>query len=203
MKSHSFALRVGVLGAAAFVAAFWAGQATGQTGAPPRIPVQTSRSIAPPPELLTIQGKGASQAAQALELARVQLPFASKLPAQLPGAYVPNAVEARILANGQAVLDVIYIGTGDSEYQLFEMNAPNTKAVSATIVTRDVVSIAGESWVYMLIVWPQPDGSRQLEHFVERPFDSSGPYTSASLRSTTGDLVSEKAALLASLASLR
>jgi hypothetical protein len=201
MNRIPFRAGVAALAIAAFILTAWAGQ----VGSPARTPIppaSDNATLPPLPEMLVIEGLGEKQAQRALGLVRTQLPFAVQLPGGLPAGYVATKVSARVLVDGRAVLDILYHGQGQQEYHLFEMNTPNTKEVLAPVVTTETITVAQTTWTYRLLSFYQPDGSRLLEHSVERAYATAQPYTSVSLRSS-GDLPAEKTALIASIASLQ
>jgi hypothetical protein len=162
-------------------------------------PVPPATTPPPPPEQLVIHGRGLAAATHALQASAAQLPFHAVLP-KAPAGYELALVEGRVLSHGQAVLNLVYQSPGDLEFDVFEANNSIAKSVQAPVDQSAMISIGGSTWRYLLLAYPQPNGSTLKVHFLERAFDGS-LYVSLSLRSR-GDLADEKVELIEAAASV-
>lgn len=180
---------------------FTAASAAGQLIPPSRQAIPPRASPQPPQPQLVLLGRGAQDAARVLVTVKAGfLPFVPLIPASLPAGYELAQAESRTQAGQSALLDVDYVTAGNAQIQLFQANYPNPKQVSAQVETRGELVIAGTTWRYLLLSFPQPSGAPLTVHFAERAFDGH-TYVSISLDSR-GDLATEKAQLLEIISSL-
>jgi hypothetical protein len=184
------------VGLAAFAVTASADQLVPRTAQPKPAPI----AAVPAAETLVLQGRGSESAARALRLSLEQLPFTAHLPQAVPSGYELAQAESRIFPGGKALVDVIYTGQGDREFQIFESNYPNDKPILAPVDRREDVILHGLPWRYLLLSFPQPDGTRVFVHSLDRAFDGS-TYIAVNLRSV-GDLAGERLQLMAAAESL-
>ena len=161
---------VAILALAAIAGVAWVSPA-GPFGQAPVTGQAPAPTQTPPQDALVIHGRGAN-AAEALALATARLPF-THVPAYIPAGFQPAVTEARIEQSGHAVLDVLYLGANSEQVQLFQANSPNLKPTAASVVSEQQVTLRGRTWRYLLLQYPQPNGSRVMWHFLERPFDGT------------------------------
>lgn len=153
-------LAVGLLFTVAFGVTTFAAQRV--SGGPHSGP-QLSYERADPPTMLSIAGSGA-QALVALEIAAKALPYAALMPDYVPDGYRLARTEVRAVGN-TAVLDVAWLGTGDQQLHLFEVNSLEVKPEQVASEAEDSVVAAGLNWRYRLLVYPQAGGqSFRLHH---------------------------------------
>ncbi len=97
-------------------------------------------------------------------------PFAPQLPT-VPSDFRVSQAQARVLSDNLGFLDVLYLGPSDLQLHVFESNYANPKAISAAVEASDQLMVGGTPWRYLLLAFPQPDGSKLRIHFAERGFD--------------------------------
>lgn len=182
-----------------FFASAWAGQAIPAPARPMPGTVSVG-AIRPLPESISVQGRGAEGAATALAVASKHLPFRALLPQRLPPGFALVQSTARVFSAQTAYVDLVYLGPVKGQLQLYEANYAVNKPASASAIDSSSVELAGTTWEYKLLSYPQPSGRALMIHSLTRQFDGS-LYISIALHGR-GPVEAEKTALLSVAASL-
>jgi hypothetical protein len=194
--SFSMVVRVSLLVTSGLTLGAWASEQF----PPARHPVPPAQAVSPVdlPDTLTFEGRGREDALAALDLATTRLPFQAILPSSVPTRFSLIQSRATTFEDGNGFIDLVYVpDDGGGQIQFFESNYAPTKPVLAPVSHEETIQVNGSSWDYLLIAFPQPDGSQLLIHTLSRW--SGELYISIALHSN-GDLPAERS-LLADLAS--
>ncbi len=159
-------------------------------------------------------GRGPNQAPLALEAALPVLPFRARTPTYLPAGIRLYNVGSQLIGSDKRFgnLDLYYIGAGEDSHridlhlyqtnQLIEQSSPD-EARKHWIQVK-AINIAGSSWTYRLLSYPQPDGTTFQLHEVDRTLDD-GVYLQADIRvgANAGATFSELVKVVSSLSDSR
>jgi hypothetical protein len=167
---------------------------SGNYGPPTRNPLPGTGGIDPEPdaamnqeigELQVLSGHGSDQAQNAFGAVLASLPFTPHLPQNLTKGMVIYHVAGNLEGtNRVASFDATYIKqtlSGRVDLHTFQTqeNIPQNPNPEAQLNWAEVktMSIGSKEWVYHLLIFPQPDGTKLRVHHISRIFED-GIYVS-------------------------
>jgi len=167
-------------------------------GPPTRNPLPGTGGVDPEPdaamnqeigELQVLSGHGPEQAKNAFGAVLASLPFTPHLPQNLTKGMVIYHVAGNLEGtNRVASFDATYIkqtSAGRIDLHTFQKqeNIPQNANPEAQLNWAEVktMSIGSKEWVYHLLIFPQPDGTKLRVHHISRTFED-GIYVSFDIK---------------------